>query len=127
MSDPAAKISLRQASRRAMIGAVTLVITDDLRAELMDAAGQEVETAAVLFASLVTSADGGRRLLATGIRWCTPGSYAERHQDGLLITSDGYVPALAEAEAAGLIALWLHTHRVADIRMTSTVRLQHAA
>ena len=63
-----------------MIGAVTLVITDDLRAELVDAAGQEVETAGVLFASLVTSADGGRRLLATGMRWCTPGSYAERHK-----------------------------------------------
>ena len=51
-----------------------------------------------------------RRLLATGIRWCPPESYAEQHQDGLLITSDGDAPALAEAEASSLTALWLHTH-----------------
>jgi hypothetical protein len=94
----------------AMTGPVTLVITGDLRAELLRAAGQELETAGVLLAGLVTSGDGGRRLLATGIRWCPPESYAEQHQDGLLITSDGYVPALAEAEASSLTALWLHTH-----------------
>lgn len=93
-----------------MTGPVTLVIPGDLHAELLDTAGQELETAGVLLAGLVTSGDGARRLLATGIRWCPPESYAERHQDGLLITSDGYVPALAEAEAGGLTALWLHTH-----------------
>ncbi len=93
-----------------MTGPVTLVITDDLRAEFLRAAGQELETAGVLLANLVTSDDGARRLLATGIRWCPARSYAERCEDGLLITSDGYVPALAEAEAAGSVALWLHTH-----------------
>jgi ThiF family len=92
-----------------MTGPVTLVVPCDLHAELLDAAGQELETAGVLLTSLVTSGDGAR-LLATGIRWCPPGSYAERHRDGLRITSDGYVPALAEAEADGLTALWLHTH-----------------
>jgi hypothetical protein len=93
-----------------MSGPVTLVITDDLRAEFLLTAGQDLETAGVLLANMVTSGDGACRLLATGIRWCPVGSYAERHEDGLLITSDGYVPALAEAEAAGSVALWLHTH-----------------
>jgi ThiF family len=92
-----------------MTGPVTLVITGDMRAELLRS-GQELETAGVLLASSVRSRDGARRLLATGIRWCPAGSYAERYEDGLLITSDGYVPALAEAEAGGLTALWLHTH-----------------
>lgn len=82
-----------------MTGPVTMVISGDLHAELLEAAGQELETAGVLLASLVTSGSGAR-LLATGIRWCPPGSYAERHRDGLRIRSDGYVPALAEAEAA---------------------------
>ena len=93
-----------------MSGSVTLVITGDLRAELLRAAEDELETAGVLPASLVDSGDGGRRLLATAIRWCPPESYAERYETGLLITSDGYVPALAEAEAGGSVALWLHTH-----------------
>jgi molybdopterin/thiamine biosynthesis adenylyltransferase len=93
-----------------LTGPVTLVMTGDLCAELLRAAEEELETAGVLLAGLVTSGDGARRLLATDIRWCPPGSYAERHQDGLVVTSDGYVPALAEAEAIGSVALWLHTH-----------------
>ena len=92
------------------MSAVTLVITEDLRAELLRTAEGELETAGVMLASPVTPDDGGLRLLATGIRWCPPESYAERHETGLLITSDGYVPALAEAEASGSVALWLHTH-----------------
>ena len=89
---------------------VTLVITDDLRAELVRAAEYELETAGVLLANLVTSDPGGLRLLATDIRWCPAESYAERYETGLLITSDGYVPALAEAETGRSVALWLHTH-----------------
>jgi molybdopterin/thiamine biosynthesis adenylyltransferase len=89
---------------------VTLVITDDLRAELVRTAEDELETAGVMLANLVTSDEGGLRLLATDIRWCPAESYTERYETGLLITSDGYVPALAEAEATRSMALWLHTH-----------------
>src|SRR5260370_32760793 len=92
------------------MSAITLVTTEDLRAELLHVAEGELETAGVMLASPVALADGGLRLLATGIRWCPPESYTERHETGLLITSDGYVPALAEAEASGSVALWLHTH-----------------
>lgn len=92
------------------MSSVTLVITDDLHAEFVRAAEGELETAGVVLANLVISQDCSVRLLATGIRWCPPESYAERYETGLLITSDGYVPALAEAEAAGSMALWLHTH-----------------
>jgi molybdopterin/thiamine biosynthesis adenylyltransferase len=93
-----------------MTNLLTLVITADLRAELLRAAEDELETAGVMLANMVASEDGDVRLLATGIRWCPAESYAERYETGLLITSDGYVPALAEADAAGSIALWLHTH-----------------
>src|ERR1700732_3295283 len=93
-----------------MSGPVTLVITGDLRAEFLRAAEDELETAGVVLANLVMSDDGSQRLLATGVRWCPAESYAERHETGLLITSDGYVPALAEAESARSVALWLHTH-----------------
>jgi len=89
---------------------VTLVITDSLRGELLRAAEEELETAGVLLANLVVSAEGGLRLLATGIRWCPAEAYARRSETGLLITSDGFVPALAEAEACQSVALWLHTH-----------------
>ena len=89
---------------------VTLVITGDLRAELLRAAEDELETAGVMLANLIASGDGRLRLLASGIRWCPAQSYAERHETGLLITSDGYVPALGEAEDARSVALWLHTH-----------------
>jgi proteasome lid subunit RPN8/RPN11 len=92
------------------MSAVTLVITEDLRSGLLRAAEEDLEMAGVLLASAVPLDDGGLRLLATGIRWCPLESYAERHETGLLITSDGYVPALAEAEASGSVALWLHTH-----------------
>lgn len=93
-----------------MSSSVTLVITGDLHAELLRAADDELETAGVMLANLVVSGDGERRLLATGIRWCPAESYAERYETALLVTSDGYVPALAEAEASRSIALWLHTH-----------------
>lgn len=96
--------------RCTMTHRVTLVITSNLRAELLQATGEDVETAGVLLANLVTSDDGDLRLLATGVRWCPAESYTERHETGMLITSDGYVPALAEAEADHSVALWLHTH-----------------
>jgi proteasome lid subunit RPN8/RPN11 len=92
------------------MSAVTMVITESLRAELLHIAEGDLETAGVMLASSVSLGDGRVRLLATGIRWCPPESYAERHETGLLITSDGYVPALAEAEASGSVALWLHSH-----------------
>jgi molybdopterin/thiamine biosynthesis adenylyltransferase len=89
---------------------VTLVMTEALSEELLEIAGQEMETAGVLLADLVEADDGSTRLLATEVRWCPDDSYAERYETGLSITSNGYVPALADAEAGGAVAIWLHTH-----------------
>lgn len=89
---------------------VTLVMPETLRSELGEAAQHDLETAGVLLARPLVAADGSIRLLATAIRWCPDQAYAERHEDGLSITSDGYVAALAEAEELGAVAIWMHTH-----------------
>jgi molybdopterin/thiamine biosynthesis adenylyltransferase len=88
---------------------VTLVLTEDLHGELVQAAAEHREIAGVLLcASALT--DTGGRLIGTRIRWVPPEAYLRQEQDGLTVTSGGYVPALGEAETEGLIPLWLHTH-----------------
>lgn len=96
--------------RGGRVSRVTLVMPEFLTDELLDAAAQELETAGVLLANLVENNDGSIRLLATEVRWCPDDTYAERHETGLSITSGGYVPTLADAEASGSVAIWLHTH-----------------
>lgn len=83
---------------------VTLVLTDDLHGELVQAAAEHREIAGVLLcASALT--DTGGRLIGTRIRWVPPEAYLRQERDGLTVTSDGYVPALGEAETEGLIPL----------------------
>lgn len=89
---------------------VTLVIPETLSQELLDVAGQELETAGVVLADVIEADDGSVRLIVTEVRWCPDDAYAERHETGLSITSNGYVPALAAAEVNGSVAIWLHTH-----------------
>lgn len=88
----------------------TLVLPDTLTEPLVAAARLPVETGAVLLATLATAPDGDRRLLGRDIRWVPDGAYLKRETDQLLIASNGYVPALAEAERSGCIAIWTHTH-----------------
>lgn len=88
----------------------TLVLHDTLTDELSTAAGLPVETGGVLLARLVTTAQGDIRLLADAVRWVDEAAYLRRTRNDMLITSDGYVPALAEAAERGLLPIWLHSH-----------------
>ncbi|MBA2283080.1 MAG: ThiF family adenylyltransferase [Acidimicrobiia bacterium] len=81
--------------------------------DLTRRAGEELEAGAVLIAGVARTASGVR-LLAREVAWVPPEAYLQRRHDGLTITSNGYVPALARAEALGSAAIWLHTHPGVD-------------
>ena len=89
---------------------VTLVMTERLAAELVELAKQDEETAGVLLARVVETPDNALRLLAREIHWVPKNAYLLRQAMALKIASDGYVPALAVAEATETIPIWLHTH-----------------
>jgi proteasome lid subunit RPN8/RPN11 len=89
---------------------VTLVMTEAMSRELLVASRDELESAGVVLAQAVVAGNGSIRLLATEIQWCSENSYLERHRTGLKIASDGYVPALSDAEQSGSVAIWMHTH-----------------
>lgn len=93
----------------------TLVLPDWLTSDLLRAAKDSRECAAVLLAHPVSLPDGTTRLLGRGLRWVPDEACVRREWDSLSITSDGYVPALAEAEATGSMALFLHTHPGEDV------------
>lgn len=88
----------------------TLVIPAEVAAEIGAAARLSVETGAVLLARVARTSDGELRLLAQSIHWVPEKAYLKRERDQLLISSDGYVAALGEAERRGCMAFWLHTH-----------------
>jgi hypothetical protein len=88
----------------------TLVLPEALTAELRQAATGELETAGVLLASVFQTVDGNLRVLGRRLRWVPEEAYQVRGYDQLDITSDGYIDALAEAEAIGATAIWFHTH-----------------
>lgn len=90
---------------------VTLVLSEDLAAEILELTRLEVETAGVLLTRTVRSPDGANiRLLAWSLRLVPSGSYTRREALRLEVSSDGYVPALQEAEEQGLLPIWFHTH-----------------
>jgi len=91
----------------------TLVLPTKLMAQLLVAVREPDESAAVLLVSVVET-DQGLRLLGRELWWVPDDAYARREPDGLTITSDGYVAALARAEAIEATALWLHTHPTPD-------------
>ncbi len=88
----------------------TLVLPQHVANELEVMAQLSVETAGVLLASVVRTDAGHLRLLTRKIRWIKDSSYVLRDHDRLSITSEGYVPFLAESEAMGATAIWVHTH-----------------
>lgn len=93
-----------------MMTKITLVLTDTIAHELDVAARLHVETAAVLLASIVRDERGDTRILGRQLRWVDDAAYRRRELDGLTIASEGYVPALAEAERLRATAIWVHTH-----------------
>lgn len=88
----------------------TLVLPQSLADELDKAARLPVETAGVMFASVVPTDTGGVRVLGRAIRWIGEMHYLRRGGDHMTIASEGYVPFLGEAEQLGAIAIWVHTH-----------------
>ena len=96
--------------RQDLNNSVTLVLPDCLSNEIDAIARLPVETAGVLLASIVTTPEGDTRILGRRIRWVADSAYIRRGGDHLSIASEGYVPYLAEAEALGAAAIWLHTH-----------------
>ncbi len=88
----------------------TLVIPYSLATELAAAAQHPLETAGVLLASVVHTDDGDLRLLGREMHWANESAYTRREGDGLSMTSNGYVAALARAETLGAMGIWVHTH-----------------
>ena len=91
----------------------TLVLPQSLAEELERTARLPIETAGVMFASVVRS-ETGVRVLIRGIRWIDAPHYRSRGPDHMGIGSEGYVPFLGEAERIGAIPIWVHTHPGTD-------------
>ena len=89
---------------------VTLVLPDQIAAELFQATGADIETACVLRARHVETLGGDVRLLARELHWVPDDAYLLRDTTAMRIASHGYVPALAVAEADQSVPIWLHTH-----------------
>lgn len=88
----------------------TVVLPQHIAEEIDGVARLPIETAGVLLASLVFTDANDARLLARRMHWVTESEYIRRGEDHLTIASQGYVPFLAEAEAIGAVAIWVHTH-----------------
>jgi molybdopterin/thiamine biosynthesis adenylyltransferase/proteasome lid subunit RPN8/RPN11 len=88
----------------------TLVLTEPIFQELEQTAKLPLETAGVLLAGIARAPNGDIRLLARQMHWVPQDAYLAREGDHLAIASQGYVPALAEAERLGAIPIWFHTH-----------------
>lgn len=88
----------------------TLVIPAGIAARLRELAGNPLETGGVLLARPVRNNVGDLRLLARYFEEVPEGAYSRRTSHELLISSDGFVPALRLAEEDDCVPIWLHTH-----------------
>ena len=93
---------------------VTLVLPDQIAADLFEATGADLETACVLLARHVETPGGDVRLLARELHWVPDDAYRLRDATAMSIASHGYVPALGAAEADQSVPIWLHTHPGSD-------------
>lgn len=89
---------------------VTLVLPQNLAEEIREVARLPEETAGVMLAGIVQTPQGDLRILGRAMRWVHETAYVRREWNGLSIKPEGYVHALAEAEALGAFCLWVHTH-----------------
>ncbi len=87
----------------------TLVLPEQLAEELLRAAHEPHEGAAVMLAG-VARTSFGVRLLGRSLHWVPDHTYTRRDHQGLSIRSGGYVPALGRAADTGAVPVWLHTH-----------------
>ncbi len=88
----------------------SLTLTPRVSRRLKELATLDVETGAVLLASAIIAEDGSIRLLGTSLIDVPETAYEFRGPFGLQILSQGYVPALGEAEKLCAVPIWLHTH-----------------
>ena len=88
----------------------TLVVAESIANELLEAASGTVESGGVLLARHVETPTGDTRLLGHTMRWVPAHAYQTREATELVVASEGFVPALAEAEEQGSIAIWTHSH-----------------
>lgn len=115
----------------------TLVVPEPIANELSEAASGTVESGGVLLARRVETPAGDLRLLGHAMRWVPAHAYRVREATELVVASEGFVPALAEAEEHGSIPIWTHTHpgtrsspmpsardRVVDARLADVFRLR---
>ena len=93
---------------------VTLVLSQDLAAELYEAVAADVESAGVLLARPIETDQGNLRLLGREMCWVPDDAYLVRNEKTLSIPSHGYIPALAAAESDKAVPIWLHTHPGAE-------------
>lgn len=89
---------------------LSVVIPQMVAEELESVANLSVETAGVMLAGVGEAPNGDIKLLARCMRWVREEAYSRREWNGLSIRSDGYIPALAEAETRGATCIWVHTH-----------------
>jgi len=89
---------------------VSVVIPQALAEEIRSVAQLSRETAGVMLVGIAEAPNGDIRVLARQVRWVDEAAYTRRESDGLTIRSEGYVPALGEAEALGAACIWVHTH-----------------
>ncbi len=86
-----------------------MAIPEPIWEQMLEWLSTDIETAGVLRARVGM----GRNTTQILVRDLTPvptSSYVERAADHLSIASSGYVPALAQAEADGAAAVFVHTH-----------------
>ena len=89
---------------------VTLVLSGPVSDALAEMARDPLERAAVLIARVHPCADGTVRLLGRELVPVAEPAYRERSEIHMAIASEGFVPALGQAEAMGSMAIWVHTH-----------------
>ncbi|MFF3018202.1 HesA/MoeB/ThiF family protein [Streptomyces sp. NPDC057939] len=88
----------------------TLTLTTEVADRLIAIAARPVESAAVLLTRRAALPGGGLRLLGVRLLEVPDAAYHERTETALSISSDGFMPALREAESVGATAIWVHTH-----------------
>lgn len=89
---------------------ITLRLTPELHDGLLAMASSPVETGAVLLAHLIPVDENSSLLIGSSIVEVPDDAYEVRTDRSLQITSDGYVHALKQARAGGLVAIWVHSH-----------------
>lgn len=114
---------------------VTLVLPDPITNDLIRKTALPDETAGVLLARRHETAAGDTRLLGRALHWVPNDAYQHRSPSEMLITPEGYVPALGLADEDGAAPLWLHTHprgtplpskldKVVDMQIAEVFRLR---